>query len=181
MDTIVHLIDFLPEEDYNEIIDIVKKITTSHNYHLSWKLTGSTTLGKPSFWNCILSNEKFFADYLLGKIVKKIYDTTGETIVECSRIYLNGATFGQQGYIHPDAFDSDARTLLIYCNPEWQTNWAGGTVFECKDSHKIFLPKSNSGIYFDGTIMHHSQPVSKHYDGLRVTLAYKLFVKQNDQ
>lgn len=180
MKDILHLTNFLPEEDYTEILNIVNKINYNHDYHLSWKLTGSTQIGKTRFWNCRLDREGFFTDYLLQKIVKIIHDNTGEKVVRCERAYLNGATFGHQGYLHPDSFDSNGRTLLIYCNSEWQKEWAGGTVFDCGDSDMIFLPRPNSCIYFDSTILHHSQPTSKFFNGLRVTLAYKLFVECND-
>ncbi len=182
MGNITHLQDFFPEEDYFEILNTVNKISTEHEYHLSWRLTGQTQKGKPFFWNCSLSEEDFFANYLLEKIKKNIYDVTGETIIKCARIYLNGATFGQQGYLHVDSFEYTSRTLLIYCKPEWKKEWGGGTLFDCDDgSEKIFFPRPNSGVYFDSTIFHHSQPSSKDFNGLRVTLAYKLYIEGNDK
>lgn len=181
MESILHLKNLLSKEDYSEIINIVDNITSNHNYHLSWKFTGGSTETKSRFWHCRLEKENFFSEYLLQKIIKIIHDNTGEKIVRCSRVYLNGQTYGQQGYMHPDSFYGGNRTFLIYCNDEWKKDWAGGTVFDFGFDSKVFFPFPNSAIYFDSTIFHYAQPVSKDFNDLRVTLAYKLEVETDDE
>lgn len=181
-DQILHLKDFLSQEYFENIINIIDNITYSNNYHLSWKYSGASmnTQNIESFWMCSLDKEKFFTEELFNSIKEKIYKLTQEK-VSLKRVYLNGQTYGQQGYMHPDDFYDTSRTLLIYCNKEWEKNWAGGTVFDFGFDSRVFFPFPNSAIYFDATIFHHAQPVSKNFNDLRVTLAYKLEVETDDE
>jgi hypothetical protein len=179
---VLHIKDFLSKEYFEKIINIINEITYNYDYHLSWKLRGASMKTKKiePFWMCSLDKEKFFAEELFNLIKEKIYELTQEKI-SLKRVYINGQTHGQQGYMHPDDFFDSSRTLLIYCNKEWEKNWAGGTVFDFDFESEIFFPYPNSAIYFDATIFHHAQPTSKNFNDLRVTLAYKLEVETDDK
>ena len=181
-DQILHIKDIVSKEHFENIINIIDNINCDCDYHLSWKYTGSSMITKnmEHLWMCYLDKEKFFTEELFSLIKEKIYKLTQEKI-SLERVYFNGQTYGQQGYMHPDAFHDNSRTLLMYCNTKWEKNWAGGTAFDFGFDSKIFFPFPNSAVYFDSTIFHHAQPVSKNFNGLRVTLAYKLEVETDDK
>ena len=94
---------------------------------------------------------------------------------------MNGATFGQQGYLHTDNIEDNGRTFLVYCNSEWNIEWAGGTVFNVDEDDLTVYPKPGNAVYFKGKIPHFSQAVSKDFCGLRITLAYKLYLIDDNE
>jgi len=92
---------------------------------------------------------------------------------------LNGATFGQQGYWHTDGDHPKERTLLIYACREWEEEWGGATVFKPHGSNEVvtIFPKPRKAVYFDGSMPHFSQQLSKDFHSLRITVAYKMRIK----
>lgn len=176
--SIIQIENLLSEEEFSDLVSLIHKYNTDDNF-IGWKFGGfsnSESRHKP-FWNINLINESYFSEYLFGIIKKRIYEITNEE-VELLRVYLNGATFGQQGYAHVDGEDDEDRTLLIYCNTNWFTEWGGATAFlECDQVTTVF-PKCRKAVYFKGNISHCSHPFTRDYFGLRITLAYKLKVKK---
>jgi hypothetical protein len=85
---------------------------------------------------------------------------------------MNGHTGGGYGLMHKDSVFDQGRTFLIYCNPEWNIEWGGGTYFAENDT--IINNKPYSAVYFQNNKDHFATPISKDFHGLRVTLAFKL-------
>lgn len=121
------------------------------------------------FWKQDLNNNSFYTDHLYNKIIKLI----GEDLFLKS-VSFNGNCSSTHGSLHTDSFDESSMTFLIYCNHFWNVEWGGSTIFVLDEEIECVYPQPFSGVYFSGNIVHCSQPLSKLFIGLRVTLAYKL-------
>jgi len=153
--------NFLTEQDKNYIQSIIE----SPKWQWGHKSNGNS-IG--SFWKINkLEFDTFFNPYLLNKIK----ELTGDNLA-IERIYMNGHTSGGNGNMHKDTELEDGRTFLIYCNSEWNIEWGGGTYLAENDT--IVNNKPYSAVYFKNNKDHCGLPISKEFNGLRVTLAFKL-------
>ena len=91
------------------------------------------------------------------------------------RCYLNGYTYGVDGYFHSDSRRADEHTAIIYMNDHWEPDWAGETTFlgENGDIVKSVLPKRNRVVIFPANMPHAGRSVSRKCTVLRKTLIYK--------
>jgi len=158
--------NFLTPQEQTIIDDII--------FRPIWRFGhGSTTGSNNPFWQIHgLETDEFFSVKLLNKIKEK----TGDDF-DVERIYMNGHTAGGHGNIHTDTQDDKGRTFLIYCNQTWNPEFGGSTVF--LDGGKVLstYPYPYSAVYFQNNIEHFAGPLSRNFNGLRVTLAFKLFLK----
>jgi SM-20-related protein len=92
------------------------------------------------------------------------------------RQYANGHTYGQGGRPHRDDARPGTYTLLYYPMPEWRGEWEGETVFvdEKEEVIAALKPEPNRAVFFDARILHCGRAPGRAFDGLRVTIAYKL-------
>ena len=169
--------DFINQKDFDDIIQMIDLYSYSNDYP-GWKLNGFSNQEDTNkrFWFIDLIDNEYFNKQIFEKIKLQISKLFDDDVI-LDRVYLNGSTFGQQGYFHIDDTLENSRTLLIYCNSEWKNEWVGGTVFETLGGIQTIYPLPKRAAYFDARIPHFSQPLSKDFDGLRVTLAYKLLLK----
>lgn len=136
---------------------------------------GSTnnSRGTP-FWVMNLNNEIFFTDYLLNIIREK---TNQKLSLE--RVYANGHMFGTQGEPHQDSQKSNGRTFLFYANHDWCIDWCGKTVFLLNSTEQHYeLPTPNKGLIFPGRMFHYAEPTTRKFTGLRITVAWKLYLEE---
>ncbi len=149
------------------------------------------------FWHTNgLEKDDFFSEYLVNTICKKI-----DRPFTCKRIYANGQTAGQSGYPHED--DSNF-TFLYFPNPEWQPSWSGHLIFlnrkgpegypnftkeewdweyeynKNDEIDKIITYKPNRAVLFPANIVHYAEAPHSHYNGLRVSLAFKFLNNKED-
>jgi SM-20-related protein len=91
------------------------------------------------------------------------------------RCYVNGYTYGTDGYFHADSERPDEHTSIVYLNDYWEPDWAGETVFLGKDGDiiKAVLPKGNRAVIFPAAIQHAGRSVSRKCMVLRQTLIFK--------
>lgn len=166
--------NFLSEENFEKLLKKIEYYNTNPEYP-GWKFAGWSSRGTvdKTFWRIDLHHDIFFQEFLFGKVKKCIKDICGEQ-VELDIVYLNGATFGQQGYFHRDISEDDGRTFLIYANSIWNEEWGGATVFKNGEEVIASFPSPMKAVYFHGNIEHFSQSLSKDFLDLRVTVAYKL-------
>ena len=135
-----------------------------------WKWGHSSNGDTNKFWKVEkLEFDEFFNPHLINKIK----ELTGDDVA-IERIYFNGHTAGGHGNIHRDSPFDEGRTFLIYCNAEWNPEWGGGTAFVNEGEVTSYYPEPYSAIYFQNNQPHFAQPLSKHFEGLRVTCAFKL-------
>jgi hypothetical protein len=104
--------------------------------------------------------------YLQGSVLK------GHRLVRC---YANAHTYGVEGYVHTDALVDSNYTALVYLVSNWQSEWAGETVF-LNDIGEIVdaaIPRPNRLLVFDGQQLHAARSLSRACPELRVTLMFK--------
>jgi len=156
--------NFLTDQEKNIISEFIERYS-------QWQYSGYSTLEFKDFkfWNQDLENNQFFSKFLFEKICKHV----GEDL-SLERVYMNGHNSDSHGWLHLDDVNENGRTFLIYCNEFWDVNHGGSTVFMTKDGPNYIYPEPFSAVYFDATLYHAAQPISKNFMGLRVTLAYKL-------
>jgi len=99
------------------------------------------------------------------------------------RAYINGYTYGTDGYAHRDdqwineryGKDALSETCIFYLNDEWHHDWGGETVVYNEDLEieNAILPKKNRLIVFDSNKLHAARPLSRCYTGVRQVLVMK--------
>jgi SM-20-related protein len=91
------------------------------------------------------------------------------------RCYLNGYTYGTDGYFHTDSNRADEHTAILFMNESWDPDWAGETVFldERGDIVRAVLPKRNRAVVFPAHTRHAGRGVSRKCTALRQTLIFK--------
>jgi hypothetical protein len=97
---------------------------------------------------------------------------TGGVLIRC---YLNGYTYGTDGYFHTDSLRRDEHTTILFMNDYWEPDWAGETVFlgPGGDIIKAVLPRRNRALIFPSNIQHAGRSVSRKCTVLRKTLIFK--------
>lgn len=97
------------------------------------------------------------------------------------RCYVNGHTYGIEGYPHTDSQRPDDITLVTYMNKNWNRNYGGETIlYYGNEIIHAELPKFNKGLVFAGKTFHGAKAVSRICPELRVTLMYKMGLKNAD-
>jgi SM-20-related protein len=91
------------------------------------------------------------------------------------RCYLNGYTYGTDGYFHADSDRPDELTTIVYMNDYWEPDWAGETVFLDKSGEivKSVLPRANRAVIFPSHTQHAGRSVSRKCMVLRKALIFK--------
>ena len=118
-----------------------------------------------------LEEEDYFNTFLFEKIKEALDFKDG---VRVRRIYANGQTAGQCGSPHID--DGDF-TFLYYPNLEWKVEDQGHLFFfKDEEVSRVIQYKPNRALVFPAKIMHYADAPSRFYNGLRISLAYKLKV-----
>jgi hypothetical protein len=157
--------NFLTPQEHTVIDDIIMRPL--------WRFGHNSTMDGNLFWKINgLETDEFFSVKLLNKIKEK----TGDDF-DLERIYMNGHTAGSHGNIHTDSQANNGRTFLVYCNQTWNPEFGGSTVFLDGDKVLSTYPYPYSAVYFQNNIKHFAGPLSRNFNGLRVTLAFKLFLK----
>ena len=98
------------------------------------------------------------------------------------RCYMNGYTYGTEGYFHTDSERADEHTVVLYMNDYWEPDWAGETVFLGDDDEivKAVLPRPNRAVIFTSTLQHAGRAVSRKCSVLRKTLIFKTRRKRSE-
>lgn len=90
--------------------------------------------------------------------------------------YLNGHTYGTDGYFHRDWNEDNYTTVIVYLlNDEWDPDWAGETVFidDDKNIRASIFPRRNRIVVFPSNLNHCARGVSRKFNGVRKTLMFK--------
>ena len=162
--------NFFSENIRNEIYDfLIKEPIWSFN-------TGGTETDR--IWHADnLEKNTYFNDFIFNIICEKL---NRNFLVK--RIYANGQTATMCGNPHQD--DGDL-TFLYYPNPFWDVKDQGHLVFLKSDTEvagggtrtevdRIVTYKPNRALLFPGSIVHYSDAPHRKFNGLRISLAYKL-------
>lgn len=161
--------DFFDRSDYQTVLDKISDAKWQFG-HTSYPPGHPRYKYCHSFWKIELHDDEFFTKHLLNKIQEKM----DESYI-CDHVYANGQTYGLDGTLHQDCYDETGRTFLLYANPMWCADWGGLTQFYINEGEFYSVaPEPNKSIIFPGVIYHSSTPTSRLFNGLRVTIAWKL-------
>ena len=137
----------------------------------------------PAFW---MSEFNLLENKIILNLWKEIYTIiqTRKIInnqnIEVLKTYANGQTYGLNGEIHKDTDDPGHYTVLYYAvNDTWDKDWHGETIFYDDNEEQVIavcVPHRGSFVLFDSSIPHVGMAPNKQYNGLRVTLAFKIRV-----
>ena len=155
--------DFFTEEIHLEIFN---RLRTPR-----WGLSGGTERKPEIFWHFDgLEKENYFSEFLYNLICEKL----NRKFSGFKRIYANGQTAGQCGTPHRD--DGDL-TFLYYPADMWDVKWQGHLIFldENGEGDRIVIHKPNRAVLFNGKQRHYADAPSRFFNGLRISLAYKLW------
>jgi len=160
--------DFLTDSEKEYIQKTIRQPKWEFNH-----TSDDTRSDAIKFWIMKLNDDSFFRSHIFNKIK----EVTGDDLI-LERVYMNGHMSCTHGQFHKDADEETERTFLIYCNEYWSPEYGGFTCFNIDGSLQMVYPEPYSGVYFQADQFHFAMPISKTVNDLRVTLAYKMKVKQ---
>jgi SM-20-related protein len=107
------------------------------------------------------------------------FDIASMKLVRC---YVNGYTYGTDGYFHTDSDRDGDLTVIIYIcgdadasgNNAWPLDWAGETVCTDGKTYWSYLPRANRVVILPSNMLHAARAVSRKCTELRTTLMYKV-------
>lgn len=182
MDEDILVVDeFLPPSAYENLSRFISKepmqygslsnSTSDPHGHWSRKFVTDNTYNLADISHELKENVRYAPLNDAWKFLRDTFLPKGLLI----RCYLNGYTYGVDGYFHCDSQRADERTAIIYMNNEWDPDWAGETVFldTNGDIVKSVLPKKNRAVIFSANVQHAGRSVSRKCTVLRKALIYK--------
>jgi len=170
--------NFLPED----VFERFRRDMEGLSMRYGWKANKDTD--PHGHWNRDLGlvkseNLANISSRLLGP-VKESWEYLIENVPEIKdnllvRFYMNGHTYGVDGYYHVDTKRKDETTIIVYLNETWDKDWGGETFFvdSNDDIIKGVLPKKNRVVIFDSNIQHCARGVSRKFNGIRRTFMFK--------
>ena len=151
--------DILSDEEFDKLEELL--------YRPKWGYTHKSTADdKWRRWRMELKDDEFFTKFFFEKI-----KTLTDRSFLIKAVYANGQTYGQNGSWHQDSTEPNYHAFIFYANREWDMLWGGSTLF---NSGISIYPIPNSAVFFPCNIFHYGQEPTRHFEGLRMTVAYKL-------
>jgi len=159
--------DFLLE---GEAKQVVEKTINGRGWHFGQFSSNDPQVKNFPFWMLTLDHDPFFTGTMFAHIQQ-----TFRKKFTLERVYANGQTYGLPGSFHQDSQSALSYTFLYYANPEWNPMWGGETMIQTPDRGIVAVtPMFNSGVLFPGDWWHMGKEPTRHFEGLRVTVAFKL-------
>lgn len=185
---VVVLEDFLPRRTYEALSQLLSleplaygsrsNFKTDPHGHWSRDFVGAGPHNLADVAGLLVANEAFSP---LNAAWRFLRDTQlpESVLVRC---YLNGYTYGTDGYFHTDSERPEEHTAILYINDYWDPDWAGETVFLGNDGDivKAVLPRQNRAVVFPSNTRHAGRSVSRKCVVLRKTLIFKARNKRSD-
>ena len=172
--------NFLPARDFdilarfvaNEPMNYGSRSNTRTDPHGHW-MTNFVTANRLNLADVSsdLARPESAALHAAWNFVQATY-LNHELLIRC---YLNGYTYGTDGYFHADSERAGEHTTILYMNDYWEPDWAGETVFLGQDGdilHSV-LPRMNRAVIFPAAMQHAGRSVSRKCMVLRKTLIFK--------
>ena len=100
------------------------------------------------------------------------------------RCYVNGYTYGTDGYFHTDSGRADEITAILYVCDRWEPDWAGETVVLSPSRSDIAgacLPRPNRLLVIPSDQLHAARSVSRKCPELRTVLVFKLRSRRSEE
>jgi Rps23 Pro-64 3,4-dihydroxylase Tpa1-like proline 4-hydroxylase len=180
--------DFLPSDLYEDLARLIAKepmeygsrsnSKTDPHGHWTRQFIAAGRYNLADFSDLLESEERLGAVNAAWKFLRDS-QLTDSVLIRC---YLNGYTYGTDGYFHTDSRRADEHTVVLYMNDQWDPDWAGETTFLDKHGNiaKSVLPKKNRTVIFPSNILHAGRSVSRKCMDLRKTLILKTRKRRSD-
>jgi hypothetical protein len=183
---------FQIQDQYHHLLKAVDAKYVQSGLTYGWPATHDKAFDQGHWNRQILKNSKLFPfdhgkmpyiDYhpVLKNVWEMLQHTLGHT--NLLRCYINGYTYGTDGYAHVDdvwvdkkyGIDSSGKTIIVYLNETWDIDWAGETVIFDNDNEieTSLLPKYGRVLSFKSSKLHAARPVSRACQSLRKVLVFK--------
>lgn len=170
-------------EKFTEVLDIeyFNKLSDKLSQSSSWEFantSGQVPFAKDGFrfwYNELIADTDF-----TGPVFDRICELTNRKF-KLYKVAANGQTYGQPGHLHIDLDDPNGYTFLLYMNNYWHLEWGGPTIIYDHERHTYehVLPFPNTGILFKGSLLHFGSEPTRHFTGLRMSVAYKIIEETN--
>lgn len=171
----------LPQQLYDQLVDATRKI----GWQFGWRAPGNSDA---RYWHHEVGfGEKANVEDVSARVREhplkpfvEFMDWLRSNLVPPEtpilRYYLNGHTYGTDGWPHTDTDRTDELTAILYLNPEWRGEWGGETVVfnEHGDIAGSVLPRANRLMTFPSNLLHAPRPLARACGALRVVLVVKL-------
>lgn len=177
--------NFFTEEILNELLLDYRNIQMKYGWpsnkktdphgHWNFDFGKCSSLNLADIKDKLPNNLKKIENYIKDKV-----DILNDAIL--IRCYINGHTYGVDGYYHTDSDRPDEITFVFYLvNDKWKFDWGGETSF-ITPNEEVYsvIPKKNRAVIFQANILHCARGVSRKYTGLRKTLMFKFRKKRSD-
>jgi SM-20-related protein len=172
--------DFLPPAAYDELAELIAReplaygsrsnIRTDPHGHWSRSFVEADRMNLADVSSDLRRDDRRALDQAWAFLRET--QLADEVLIRC---YLNGYTFGTDGYFHADSERPDEHTIVLFMNDYWEPDWAGESVF--LDAHgeilRSVLPRRNRAIVFPASAQHAGRGVSRKCMALRKTLIFK--------
>jgi SM-20-related protein len=180
-DDILVVDDFLPAEAYENLERFIasepmvygsrSNFKTDPHGHWSRQFANGGRHNLADVSDALDINEAVAPLNVTWKFLRQTH-LTNSVLIRC---YLNGYTYGTDGYFHTDSQRPDEHTAIIYITDRWEPDWAGETAFldNKDDIVKSVLPKRNRAVIFPANVAHAGRSVSRKCMILRKTLIFK--------
>jgi SM-20-related protein len=174
---VIDLIEnYFPVDMYEDLLVFLEKVP------MRFGAKSDATVDPYGHWHVNFTNTDRFSktdasDRLIENLVpvwKYVRDRIPNKVLVTS--YMNGHTYGTEGYFHEDSETDDYRTVIVYLTRDrWDPNHGGETVFIDSDDvvRGCIYPRYNRVISFPSNIRHCARGVTRKYAGLRKTLMFK--------
>ena len=161
-----------------QLLDAIILETKQSNWGYGWKSSFEVGYGhwNIDFTNVIIENGLDVEDKLPTTLQSawQHIQTTHLPDHRLVRCYVNGHTYGVEGYPHRDSNRPGEKTLVIYLNSAWRREWGGETLIYDNDTIvHAEIPKYNTGLIFPGDLYHVARGVTRICPELRSTLMFK--------
>ena len=116
-----------------------------------------------------LERNPLFGETIFRRVCKLF-----QTDFQVKRIYANGQLACQKGRIHRD--DGDL-TFVYFPLQEWLPEWGGSLMFyQNGEVMNCVSYKPNRALSFPAKVPHGAEAPSKDYQGMRVSIGFKLYL-----
>jgi hypothetical protein len=160
--------NFLDETELKKAVNITS--------NLKWELNGASSDEKDGlFWSAGLMHNNFFSEHIFKKIEKTL-----KKDLKLWDVYANGQTYGQDGGFHIDTDADDYYTFIMYMSdirPENVDVIGGYTEFKFKNGVHAIEPLLNRCVLFDSKLLHRGLAPSRSSRILRISVAFKIQIK----
>ena len=179
----------------NELEIIKKKYGHDAGMRYGWKANSRASYDQ-GHWNRRILNDFKGWDYDHGAMpminhhpeVKILWEGIQQALGPRTlvRVYVNGYTYGTDGYIHTDDIETKRKygdtaiseTVIVYLNKEWNIDWSGETIVlgegEAKGDIEVsIIPKYGRTFVFDSHRLHAARPLSRACTEVRQIIVFK--------